>query len=225
MLLLAVAVAPGVFWLWYFLKRDHLRPEPRYLIRRVFFMGMGLGLAAAIIEWIIFSRPVLALSGGGAGDLMMAASVIGLVEEGMKFLAVYLSVYRHVEFNEVLDGIVYAVAASMGFATLENIAYVWEGGIGVGLLRAVLSVPGHAFFAALMGFNMGMAKLARTAEWGWLISGWLLASLAHALYDAVVLTRTSLALVVIPLILVLWWVAVAQARRASVLDDERVGRN
>lgn len=39
MLLVTLAVAPGIFWLWYFLQRDRLRPEPRYLVRRVFFLG------------------------------------------------------------------------------------------------------------------------------------------------------------------------------------------
>jgi RsiW-degrading membrane proteinase PrsW (M82 family) len=223
-LLLAVAIAPGLFWLWYFLKRDHLRPEPRFLIRRIFFLGMGAGLTAAIIEWIILGHPALALDGGSTGSIITAASLIGLIEEGMKFLAVYLGVYRRTEFNEVLDGIVYAVAASMGFATLENVAYVLQGGIGVGLLRAVLSVPGHAFFAALMGFNMGMAKFAREAEWAWLISGWLLASLAHALYDAMIFTRTDLAFLVFPLVLVLWRVTVVQSRHARGLDDRRIGR-
>lgn len=182
MLLLAVAIAPGLFWLWYFLKRDRLRPEPQHLVRRVFFMGMGSGLAAAIIERMIFSRPLVVITAQGTASLLMIAAVVGLVEEGMKFLAVYLGVYRHAEFNEVLDGIIYAVAAAMGFATLENIAYVYEGGVGVGVLRAVLSVPGHAFFASLMGFYMGKAKFAGVGEWSWLVTGLLLASLAHAFY-------------------------------------------
>lgn len=224
MLLLALAIAPGLFWLWYFLKRDHLRPEPRYLIRRAFFLGAASGLGAAALEWMVFARPVLDISAEGHGNLLLVASVIGLVEEGMKFLAVYLGVYRTAEFNEVLDGIIYAVTASMGFATLENVAYVLEGGVGVGLLRAVLSVPGHAFFASLMGFHMGKAKVAGGAEWNWLISGWLLASLTHALYDAVIFTRTALALAVVPLVVVLWRVAVVQARHARALDDQRLGR-
>lgn len=71
----------------------------------------------------------------------------------------------------MVDGIIYAVAASLGFATVENIAYVLEGGFAVGVLRAVLSVPGHAFFGALMGFYMGVAKHASTGQARWLAYG------------------------------------------------------
>jgi RsiW-degrading membrane proteinase PrsW (M82 family) len=219
MFLLAVAIAPGIFWLWYFLRRDVLRPEPRHLVVRMFFLGGVAGLAAAILERLAFGAVVLDLDGGRSRDILVGAALIGLIEEGMKFAAVYAGVYRHVEFNEVVDGIIYAVAASMGFATLENIAYVLEGGLGVGVMRAVLSVPGHAFFAAVMGYNIGRAKFAGRREWEWLVGGVLLAALAHALYDAVILTRTALALAVVPIVGILWRRSLAQIRHALFLDE------
>ena len=56
--------------------------------------------------------------------------VIGPCEELAKFLAVRLFVYRNKEFNEPLDGIIYAAAAALGFASLENVLYVidWHTG-------------------------------------------------------------------------------------------------
>lgn len=118
----------------------------------------------------------------------------------MKFAVVLLAVYRHAEFNELFDGIIYCVTASMGFATLENIAYVVSGGLQVGIMRALLSVPGHAFFASLMGYYVGIAKFTDRDETRWLIQGLLLAALAHAVFDAVILTQTALALASIPLV-------------------------
>jgi RsiW-degrading membrane proteinase PrsW (M82 family) len=220
MFLLAVAVAPGIFWLWYFLRRDALRPEPRHLIIRMFFLGALAGMAAAVLEHLVFGTLVLEFEGGRYRSILLAAALIGLIEEGMKFAAVYFGVYRHAEFNEVIDGIIYAVAASMGFATLENIAYVLQGGLGVGVLRAVLSVPGHAFFAAVMGYNIGRAKFAGPREWEWLAGGVVLAAAAHAAYDAVVLTQTALALAVVPILGFLWRRSLGQIHHALFLDED-----
>jgi RsiW-degrading membrane proteinase PrsW (M82 family) len=223
MLLLAVAVAPGIFWVWYFVRRDRIKPEPQHLIRRVFFAGAAAAIVAALVEQLLFSQPVMSLDATGHWNVVAAATVIGLVEEGAKFLAVYYTVYRHGEFNEAFDGIIYAVAAAMGFATLENIGYVLGGGYGVGAIRALLSVPGHAFFATLMGYNIGIAKFSGTAEARWLVAGILWASLAHAVFDAVLLTRTVLAVLVIPLVVVLWRWSLARSRQAQLLDDQRWG--
>jgi RsiW-degrading membrane proteinase PrsW (M82 family) len=221
LVLLAVAVAPGLFWLWYFRRRDRLKPEPQHLIRKVFFLGAASGLVAAVLERALLRETALSGPFGGFGPLMTVALTIGIIEEGVKFMAVYLGAYRHAEFNEVFDGLIYAVAAAMGFATLENIAYVVGGGLTVGAVRAVLSVPGHAFFAALMGFGMGMGKFAGPGETVWLLRGLVLAVLAHAVFDAVLFTRTALALLVIPLVVVLWRYALAQSHRAQALDDHR----
>lgn len=223
MLLIALAVAPGLFWLWYFLSHDRLRPEPRHLVVRVFFLGAAAGIGAALLEYGVFSATGLSTKVAGFRSAVVVAALVGLTEEGTKFLAVYYSVYRHHAFDEVLDGIVYAVAASLGFATLENIAYVLEGGAGVGVMRALLSVPGHAFFGAIMGFNMGMAKFAGQGEGRWLVSGLLLAALAHAAYNAVVLSRTAAALLVVPLVIYLWRRAIGHASHAQALDNQRAG--
>jgi RsiW-degrading membrane proteinase PrsW (M82 family) len=223
LVLMVLAVAPGIFWLWYFLRRDRLKPEPQHLVRKVFFLGAAAGIVAALIENALLGRLVPEGLFGGSAQLATAALTVGLVEEGTKFLAVYLGAYRHAEFNEVFDGLIYAITAAMGFATLENVAYVMSGGLTVGVVRAVLSVPGHAFFAALMGFGMGMGKFAGPGEGRWVLRGLVLAILAHAVFDAVLFTRTVLALLVIPLVIVLWRYALAQSHRAQTLDDRRWG--
>lgn len=223
MVLLSGAIAPGLFWLWYFVRRDHLRPEPQFLVRRMFLLGILAGFGAAAAEFLAFRTLALELTPGSLGAAALAATVVGVVEEGLKFAAVFFGVYRHVAFDEIFDGIVYSVSVSMGFATLENIAYVLSGGLQVGLVRAVLSVPGHAFFATLVGYRMGMAKLApgREGETRWLLGGLGLAIAAHALYDAVLFTQTILGVAVIPLVGYLWRRAVVHSRTALTLDGLR----
>ncbi len=222
-LLLTIAIAPGAFWLWYFLQRDRLRPEPRFLIQRVFLLGMVAAFVAGILEFAYFRSVGPGNQGLVLRGVVLAAAVIGIIEEGVKFLAVYLRVYRRAEFNEVLDGIIYMVAASLGFATIENVFYVYGGGVSVGVARALLSVPGHAFFGALSGFYMGVAKFAGAAEGAWLLRGVALAAVAHAAYDAVVLSGTVWALAAIPIVIILWRRAVVHVREAQALDDRRFG--
>ncbi len=223
MFLAIIAIAPGIFWPWYFLSKDKLRPEPRGLVIAVFLYGVAACVASGVLEWIGFRGLGLDPRNPAPANVLATAALVGLIEEGTKFLAVYAGVYRHAAFDEVLDGIVYAVAASLGFATLENLVYVLHGGAGVGVTRALLSVPGHAFCGALMGFNVGKAKFAGPKEGAWLIAGLGLAVLAHAAYDALLLSHTVLALATVPLVVVLWRYAVSLARRAQAEDDRRLG--
>jgi len=222
--LVALAVAPGVFWLWYFRRRDQLRPEPRRLVRRVFVLGALAAVAAGAIEAGVF-----VLGAPRTPDLfgpasVAAAVVTGAVEEAAKLLAVYAGSYRQVEFDEVMDGILYTVTAALGFATLENIVYVVQGGAAVGLLRAVLAVPGHVFFGAVMGFHVGIAKFAGARAPLWFALGLVLAAASHAAYDAALFTGRWLALAVLPFVFLLWRATLHYVRRALAIDEARLGR-
>jgi RsiW-degrading membrane proteinase PrsW (M82 family) len=218
--LIVLAVAPGAFWLWYFRRRDRLQPEPRHLVGRAFTYGAAAALVAGALEAAIFAAAGFDVSQPFAPASLLAAGIVGLVEEGVKLAALILAVYRHAQFDEVIDGILYAVTASLGFATLENIAYVLEGGAEVGLLRAALSVPGHAFFGAVMGFYVGVARFSpRPAPW--LALALLLAAATHAAYDAAIFTKTWVALLVIPFVFLLWRASLHFVRRAHAMDAAR----
>ena len=59
---------------------------------------------------------------------------------------------KNKEFNSLFDGIIYSIFVSLGFAGLENVFYVLDNGFGNAIMRGILSVPGHMFFAVLMGY-------------------------------------------------------------------------
>jgi RsiW-degrading membrane proteinase PrsW (M82 family) len=151
------------------------------------------------------------------------AAAVGLIEEGAKFLSVYAGIYRNSEFDEAIDGIVYTVAAGMGFATLENLQYVLAGGAAVGVARMLTAMPGHAFFGALMGYNLGMAKFAGRKETAYLLTGLGAAVVAHAAWDALAFSRSIYALALIPGVVLLWRRAVALSLRAQK-EGGRLGR-
>ena len=81
-----------------------------------------------------------------------------LVEEGGKYAVLRLRTWRSPHFNFTFDAVVYAVCVSLGFATVENIFYVMDGSIETAVMRALLSVPGHAIDGVFMGFYYGAAK-------------------------------------------------------------------
>lgn len=159
--LLILAILPSILLGWYVYKKDMKEKEPIKLLIGLFFGGIGALVLSAILESVIS----LIFAGIYETDnlcLLFIISMlgIGLIEEGTKWLITFLITWKNKEFDYIYDAIVYMVFVSLGFATVENILYVFEYGIFTAILRAVLSVPGHAFFAIFMGYYYGMAKQA-----------------------------------------------------------------
>jgi RsiW-degrading membrane proteinase PrsW (M82 family) len=162
MLLLILAIAPGLGICFYIVAKDQYNKEPRRFLVMSFILGVLSAFPASIIETIfglnhLFEHSILAAA-------LMAYPVVALAEEGSKYFMVRRYAFNKKEFDEPFDGIVYAIMVGMGFATIENIFYVMEFGLGVAILRALLSVPAHATFAVIMGYYMGEAKFAVTLE-------------------------------------------------------------
>ncbi len=216
--LLALAVAPGGALVLFFYMRDRYNREPFFPLLMTFLLGVGALLPAMLTSlalqrltgWTSRSANLLHLFLG-------ALLIVGLVEEGWKFVAVRLYSYRRPEFDEPYDGILYSVMASLGFATVENVLYVLEGGVGTGVLRALLAVPSHAFYGVLMGYFLGEAKFAPGRVRAALLSlgGLGLAVLAHAVYDFLVfaLDQRPLLLLMLPVFAALSWVIFFTATR------------
>ncbi len=150
-------LTPTFFRLRFFLKKDHLHPEPKKLIAKTFMRGMVIvipaGMLEALIEWII---PV---------PLLTLVVVAPIVEEYFKYRAVKKTIFHHKAFDEPLDGIIYACAVGLGFATFENAFYLRDAyQVGmlwtVAILRAVVSVPGHAVFSSMWGYAMSKMKFS-----------------------------------------------------------------
>ena len=188
MLLLALALGPVAFLFTYIYLRDKYEPEPvKYLI-----ISFLLGIVIAFP--VIFFGEQLQGYTGTSGEsnwidlLIYAFVVVALVEEGFKYLALRIYMYRHKEFDEPYDGIMYGAAVSLGFAAIENVLYVFmsEGqAVQTGLLRMFTAVPAHAVFGVVMGYFLGHAKFATEKKKATLdhLKGVGAAVLLHGLYD------------------------------------------
>jgi RsiW-degrading membrane proteinase PrsW (M82 family) len=191
--LLVLAVTPGLYLLWYFYKKDEYEPEPMGLVMKTFVAGAMMVFPAALLESWLMVGPFLVTDGAAWGFVFIASFfIIGPVEEYFKLRAVMKNAFDSPEFNEPMDGIVYCSAASLGFASLENIFYVvGTGSVAVGIARAVLSVPGHAFMGVLMGYWVGKAKMEPENKDKYIMVGFLLATVLHGLYDFFILVEPN----------------------------------
>jgi RsiW-degrading membrane proteinase PrsW (M82 family) len=134
LIILAIALAPGVaIGVYIYLKDKHER-EPIGLLLKSFFFG-ALSILITLIISTIIGEFIVIDETNISDQAVHAFIIVALVEEFSKFIFVRGILYRNKNFNEPFDGIVYAVMVSMGFATLENILYAFEGGIGVALFR------------------------------------------------------------------------------------------
>ncbi len=184
------AIVPSLLLVWYFHSHDAY-PEPPRVLWTTFLLGIVAVIPAAIIEIVI--EPFLGGTGSyfayGALDAFLAAAI----PEELCKLAVLLGYsMRRSEFNEPMDGIVYGAVASLGFATIENVLYVWDAGTAVAIMRGLTAIPGHAFMGAIMGYFVGRARFSSDHRTGLILAGLGGAILAHGLYDFPVLTLKAL---------------------------------
>ena len=183
---LLVAFTPGLFWLWFFLRQDKIRPEPRKLIAFTFLLGCVSTLPAGIGNAVLGANTLLEGSPHLLSVITAMTLVVGPVEELCKFGAVRLGPYRSLYFDEPVDGLVYSFAASLGFASLENFVYVLQFGPEVMIGRAPLSTVGHLVFGSIWGFALGQYYILGRRRRPLLLGSLALAAVAHAFFNVLV---------------------------------------
>lgn len=180
--LLSLALAPGIaIAVFIYLKDKHER-EPFRLLALSFFYGVLSTIVTLLIslpaQYLLILR-----EDDAAHQFVNAFFKVAFIEEFSKFLFIRFILFPNKHFNEPFDGIVYAVMVGMGFATLENILYVFEYGYTTGILRMFTAVPAHATFAILMGYFLGKAKFSLTKKMYYSFIGLFVATLFHGAYD------------------------------------------
>lgn len=209
-ILLILAIAPALFFLWFFYSRDKYEKEPLRIIFFTYVLGMISVIPAIILETI--GSAILPPTESILSIIIHSFIIIGLSEEFSKLLAT-LPAFRSIHFNETMDGIVYGASAALGFATIENLFYVLEGGVATGILRAILTVPGHALDGAILGYFLGLAKFNRARRGRLIITGLGLSTILHGFWDFFSLTGIIIGVIVVYLI---GWSLFFKYRRLSL---------
>ncbi|WP_018751434.1 glutamic-type intramembrane protease PrsW [Paenibacillus sanguinis] len=208
----SAAVAPGIALLTYFYLKDKYDAEPLHMVIKVFLLGVLIVLPVMIIQrglilWL------------GDGPLVTAFGIAAGVEETLKWFVLFHMIYNHTEFDEPYDGILYATAISLGFATVENVLYAFasQASIGTMMVRALLPVSGHAMFGVMMGYYLGRAKFST----GWVSRKFICFSLLfpwfwHGVYDGF-LNNVSQYWIwfIVPLMAFFWYGGLGKMYRAN----------
>lgn len=172
-ILFVVAIIPAVVLMLLVYFSDKIEREPIGLVLALIGMGILSTIPAMIWEWIgvgilsFFFRYESIVS-----IFIENFFLVAVAEETCKFLCMFAITWKNKAFDYAFDGVIYAVATSLGFAGLENLLYVFGNttglsvlngfiaGVGVGMTRAFLAVPLHTAVAIFMGYFYGRAKEA-----------------------------------------------------------------
>ncbi len=219
--LLYIALAPVVIIAIYVYIRDKYEKEPILNLLKALLAGVLIVFPIVFIE--DFSRQFSDLFPGLLNPLYTAFGVASVTEEGLKLLAFMLLFWSSRDFNERFDGIVYAVFISLGFAAIENIFYVYKGGYGVGLLRALTAVPAHALFGTVMGYHLANARFYPDKRNVQLSLAFLVPFTWHGLYDFLLMGKREIFLLIFLPVFIYFWVN--SFRKMNELSVTSVFRN
>ncbi len=209
------AFGPSLAWLGYFWLRDEYSREPVHLVLLVFGGGLLAGPLALLlfeaVERVAFYDRLTELdSVPEAIKLAYCLGAIGPVEELAKFFVFWLFVRRkHLDLEEPIDGVVYAAAAALGFATMENWFHmllveepVWS--------RAIVLPFNHVLFSSFWGVAVGLEVSGHRHGSRLVAVGIALAAAYHGLYDYFTVSSVLSHLLVAPLVLLLWiWLSIS----------------
>jgi len=218
MSVLAAAIIPGIALLAYFYLKDRYDAEPISMVLKMFMTG-----ALIVLPIMIVQRSLVLW--WGETPFVYAFVISAAVEEFFKWFVLYHIIYNHTEFDEPYDGIVYAVAVSLGFATLENVLYAFlqPATFGTLFLRALLPVSGHALFGVYMGYSLGKAKFSvgkNVRRHLWL--SLLIPIVWHGIYDFLLLTVPSTWLwLAVPFMFLLWFMGIRMVNSANAVSPFR----
>lgn len=214
MILFAIigGLLPAFFWLWFWLKEDKAHPEPRGLILRALLAGAVSVVASFYIERLFTSdfelirnyTPSWKLSEIPVGMLLVEMPILfgwAVIEEVMKFLGAELVIFRHRDYDEPIDAMIYMITVAIGFAATENILFLVnsvlsnEGGIYfllTGNLRFLGATVLHTVSSAIVGGMMALSFYgSRWKKIIYVLGGLISATVLHAYFNFFIIANNG----------------------------------
>jgi protease PrsW len=232
------ALPPLVIYLWVPWIVDRYDPEPWWCLLLALAWGgiAACGFSALINTMVHVEGETL---GAGYGDFLGACVSAPIVEEFFKGLAVFgMFFFMRRQFDGVVDGVIYATFAALGFAAVENIIYysnaareeavLGHSGVLVGtvVVRGILGPWGHPLYTSMTGLGFGIARETNKTWLKWLapLGGYMFAAFLHSTWNTAATLSNALVLLMLPLwflfvlaffILVIWLVK----RKGKIIRD------
>lgn len=219
-----LAVIPPLFLLWEVYRHDKVEKEPIGLIFKLFVFGCIAVIPTAITEEILIAGLSSVVAKNTIAFLVIENFIcVAIVEEFFKYVMMKKASWKNPAFDYKFDAIVYAVAASIGFATLENIMYVNQWGLEVAIIRAFTAIPGHTIFGIFMGVYYGLAKLYElnghpVRSKSLRVKAVLVPAVIHGFYDFIASMGGAYVLIFYVFIIVIDIIAIRRIRREARND-------
>ena len=229
LLLIIISMIPVILLGFYIYSKDSVK-EPKSLLLILFSSGLLSSFLVIIINIITaLLLPDLYLSDNyskfGFFKLFILIFLeVALVEEFCKWIMIRTIGYPHKDFDQLYDIIVYSAFVALGFAAIENIFYVLQGGITLGIYRALFSVPGHVAFGVFMGYYLGLTKIwqkkDKTKYILYMILSLLIPTLLHTIYNFFLMLEAFWYLIIfLGFIIILYVSAVKEIDKVSKIED------
>ena len=174
--IIILAFLIGLAYLVKLRNYDAYQREPFKKLLLVMVLGGAISVIASLFLYKFVSVRY---------NIIDAIFKIGFIEEVSKLLALAIALdFIKREFDEIVDGLIYISAVSLGFSVIENVFYSFSSETPFILLftRSVLATVGHMSFSGYMGIAFFIHKKIHKNYLGLFLSV-ALASLAHGLYD------------------------------------------
>jgi len=176
-------VVPALLWLWFWLKEDNHKPEPKGLIATIFFIGM-----VSVFLVIPFQKFVQAHVLSHQYQIILWASI----EELIKYLGVVILLYKTNHAEEPIDWPIFLITIALGFAALENTMFLIKPlslsqntiGLLTGQLRFLGSTLLHAVSSGIIGIALGLSfYMGSFIKKIYILTGIILAILLHSAFN------------------------------------------
>jgi len=175
-------VLPALLWLWFWLKQDKKRPEPRGLILLAFVVGM---IAVPVV--LPFEKFADSYFTGTAVIIIWSA-----IEEIFKYTFAYFAVLRRKAMDEPVDAVIYMITVALGFAALENTLFlinpITDGSFVDTIINGNLRFLGatllHTLSSATIGVMIALSFYRKKAlKKVYVVYGLIMAILLHSLFN------------------------------------------
>lgn len=206
--ILILAILPISFFAGWIYLKDRYEKEPPLKLIKYFLLGILVSIFAIILE-LYFSK--LNIFSGISGSIYTAFFVAAFTEEALKSIILIPILLRDNDFNEKLDGIIYSIFLSLGFATVENIIYLMRErldlSLELGITRGLISIPSHVMFAITMGYYISKYKFAKedSEKNKYLIYAIIIPILLHGVFDFILMIGYRWAIIVFIVYIIFLW--------------------
>jgi RsiW-degrading membrane proteinase PrsW (M82 family) len=176
-------VIPALIWLWFWLREDKKKEEPKGLLTMIFILGM-----LSVILVLPIQKFLQANINSNEWQLLSFATA----EELIKYLIVAVVLYKSSYIDEPLDWPIYMITAALGFAALENMLFLIQPisldnsivGLLTGQLRFLGSTLLHTVASGVIGISMGLSFYMESGKKKlYLFLGIIVAIVLHTVFN------------------------------------------